>query len=260
MNKMNVNEKLISLWKKYYVEHPDDIKEEMKLVPMFYNESEYTPIKEIKVLSVGFNPSYVEDNYLNKKKVNEKLTEMHKWGNFVKEENVEEILKIDMALRSKVEGLEHLFYNKYFKPLNEFYDNIEIFKKNTVQKSHIDLFFIRGTDMKKAKELLVGKEKKVGYGKKYILLTDFAKEQLKVFKKMLDKYDPTIIFIFSALSSHIFLQEKDFLGGDQQIKDDGFYHYNGVPVILGPMLTNGVMDMISRNRLLWQINKFFNAA
>ena len=40
MNKINVNEKLISLWKKYYVEHPDDIKEEMKLVPMFYNESE----------------------------------------------------------------------------------------------------------------------------------------------------------------------------------------------------------------------------
>ena len=31
MNKINVNEKLISLWKKYYVEHPDDIKEEMKL-------------------------------------------------------------------------------------------------------------------------------------------------------------------------------------------------------------------------------------
>ena len=59
---MDVNKEVLSLWGEYYKQN-SAISEEMELVPMFYHKSEHTPKKEIRVLSVGFNPSYVENNY-----------------------------------------------------------------------------------------------------------------------------------------------------------------------------------------------------
>ena len=48
-----------------------------------------------------------------------------------------------------------------------------------------------------------------------------------------------------------------FKKNQEMNKDDGLHKHERLPVVLGPMLTNEVMDMISRNRLLWQINRFY---
>ena len=257
---MDVNTEVLSLWEEYYKKN-STISEAMELVPMFYHKSEHTPKKEIRVLSVGFNPSYVENNY-KKDGVPKDLIEIHRWENFEKG-NIDDILKIDMALRSEDERLKHLFYTRYFKPLNDFYHKIDILKNNDFQKSHFDLFFLRGTVQYNAQKLLIEKQIKIdNEGRKETKLTNFGEKQLQIFKKMLDSYDPSIIFVFNAGSSHIVCEK--FLDY-QPISDNGFFYYKKsdnekIPVVLSTMLTNGRMDVFTRELLIWQINKYFNAA
>ena len=44
------------------------------------------------------------------------------------------------------------------------------------------------------------------------------------------------------------------------MSNDGFYYLdtdnNSIPVVLSTMITNGRMDVFSRELLLWQINKY----
>tara|TARA_B100001250_G_scaffold356979_1_gene332408 strand:- start:289 stop:1068 length:780 start_codon:yes stop_codon:yes gene_type:complete len=256
---LNVNKEVIKTWKEYYKNHQGELSNEMKLVPMFYDKSEYIPEKnKERILSVGFNPSYVEKNY---KQVDhlKKITFKHKWKNF-KDDDLEDVLKIDIALRKMINNYEHLYYKPYFKPLEDFYSRIKFFWGKKIQKSHFDLFFLRGTDQKEAQKLLIKnqRKKKNSEGRKETELTSFGKDNLILFEKMLKSFDPSIIFIFNAGSSHIF--NEKFLKF-QKISDDGFYYLKGsnrmIPVVLSTMLTNGRMDIFSRELLLWQINKYF---
>ena len=40
---LNVNKEVIKTWKEYYKNHQGELSNEMKLVPMFYDKSEYIP-------------------------------------------------------------------------------------------------------------------------------------------------------------------------------------------------------------------------
>ena len=42
---LNVNKEVIKTWKEYYKNHQGELSNEMKLVPMFYDKSEYIPEK-----------------------------------------------------------------------------------------------------------------------------------------------------------------------------------------------------------------------
>ena len=79
---LDVNFEIIEIWKKYYIDYKGMLSNEMKRVPMFYDKSEYIPEKnKVRILSVGFNPSYVKSNYI-KIHNSEKIIHKHKWENF----------------------------------------------------------------------------------------------------------------------------------------------------------------------------------
>ena len=255
---LDVNFEIIEIWKKYYVDYKGMLSNEMKLVPMFYDKSEYIPEKnKVRILSVGFNPSYVKSNY-TKIHNSEKIIHKHKWENF-RYKDVKRILEIDIALRKEVENYEHLYYKPYFRPLETFFNEILAFQGKELQKSHFDLFFVRGTDQKAVQKILINKQKRKtkNRGKKETELTSFGEDNIRLFKKMLATFDPSIIFVFNAGSSHIFSEK---LLNHKSMSDDGFYYLekdnNMIPVVLSTMITNGRMDVFSRERLLWQINKY----
>ena len=74
---------------------------------------------------------------------------------------------------------------------------------------------------------------------------------------MLSVFNPSIIFVFNAGSSHIFYEK---ILNYKKMSNDGFYYLdtdnNSIPVVLSTMITNGRMDVFSRELLLWQINKY----
>ena len=121
------------------------------------------------------------------------------------------------------------------------------------------MFFVRGTDQKAVQKILINKQKRKtkNRGKKETELTSFGEDNIRLFKKMLATFDPSIIFVFNAGSSHIFSEK---LLNHKSMSDDGFYYLekdnNMIPVVLSTMITNGRMDVFSRERLLWQINKY----
>lgn len=255
---LDVNHEVIKIWRKYYIDNQFELSNEIKLVPMFYDKTEYFPEKnKIRILSVGFNPSYVEKNY-EKLNNSEKIMLKHKWENF-ECKDVEAILKIDIALRKETENYEYLYYKPYFKPLEDFYNRIRVFQGKELQKSHFDLFFVRGTDQKEVQKILINKQKRKNKnsGDKETDLTHFGEDNISLFKKMLSVFNPSIIFVFNAGSSHIFYEK---ILNYKKMSNDGFYYLdtdnNSIPVVLSTMITNGRMDVFSRELLLWQINKY----
>ncbi|MEH6489328.1 hypothetical protein [Hyphomonas oceanitis] len=108
--------------------------------------------------------------------------------------------------------------------------------------NHLDLFNFRSTSQKSFEKLLAQRP-------------HYVAKQMDLFSRVVSSIEPEVILIANANGAR---RARDFLG----LKFDeivGHYPYKigdaFVPIFLSGMLTNGVLDTFSRERLIWQISQ-----
>lgn len=247
----SVNQKLLSLWKKYF-ENRNDIP-----CPLFYKNIENTGA----VLFIGINPSFNKD-YLSKISDHKSLTHdtirltnelLYDWINF-KSEHIELIAQADSLGKEKILSGEksktrHNFFIKHQEIID--YLNDTRGENMKLEWEHIDLFHYRMTSLKHFKTMLF--EKKA--------LNDFALEQIIISKELIENIQPSVIIVANALASEFF---KKYVYTNNELSEsiDGIKGYHllnlnkkSIPVFFSSMLTNGVLDNHSFERLQWHVKK-----
>ena len=245
----NVNNRLAGLWNKYYRNAPDYL----RYAPEFIFRE---PTKQ-SITFIGLNPS------LNTKWWNEKLKEKGIG------ERIEDVLgwsaEFDIArLRDIYEKIEPSeTYSTYFAPLKHFAEECGL-----KDFQYLDLLYVRETHQAKTRKFFECNEsvEKISFlnpnrephkQKKHCSwCEEFVKEQMEITKDLLSKIQPRAVCVFNALAARL---AKIMWGiGDLNGSPSHWeMTINNVivPVFLGPMLTNGQMDIFTRSRLEYDIRE-----
>lgn len=230
-----INSEIVDVWNKHFKNNKES------LAPLFYNN-----FKKNSILFIGMNPSFSSSGFktILKDTKYEKITpeKFFKWSNVSKKsKSINDCIEIEELAKEK--------YNKYFGKIKE------ISKKLDKEWEHIDLFLYRETNQKDFLKKVIEKHNKE---KKEVKFTDFGLDQIKIFKKVLNKIKPRCIVVINAKSSKIMQSEfKDQIEWD---KKRGFHWYNSkkkrIPIFFSSMIGGTrALDVHSRKRLFWHIKK-----
>lgn len=245
----DINDEIIKVWKKY------GKVERGPLVPMQFSEKEFK--KNVDVLFIGMNPSYVEKDlkaaWEEKKSKKEFKTDFsYEFSTIDDEEHLKEIIALDAD-----------------KPNNRFFDKIRsIFEESQFDSlkdrswEMIDLFFIRKTEATDVTTMIYknGKENK---GLNY-----WAEEQIKIVKDLVKLANPKVIVVINAVSTKIL--KNEILGEDKDKgpKSDKFNYeigtyetdYFGTEKGCIPIFFSGQLKYEARpsfERFCWQLSRCF---
>jgi len=182
------------------------------------------------------------------------------------EENALTFIGINPSFSESDESTKQLD-NKIFSTLlqegndyKQYFGSFEKISKSTKMKwTHLDLLFLRETNQKKVKELF-----KIPFGEKFI------QAQIDISKKILENLNPKIVVVANATARDFFGKKTnnkkthDLMGYefkfDEKIGTDRVANKNSnlynTPFFFTSMLSDsGQLDIGSRERLVWHINK-----
>lgn len=232
MNIQDINASIVNLWR--------EDKGEDARVPYFYPE-----VKTGGILFVGMNPSFSKkyiESYIGKLEISDfKINNFDNVSDNLEDENIKKLIEFDMYAR------DNYPYFLKFKSLAEYVGMQDRWE-------HIDLFCSRETSQRDVVNRLGLNNDKVNY-------TEFAKEQLGIFKSVISIVNPSVIIVANAKASSIY---KDIFEKKLEFDDDkGYYHskldnsYNlGVPTFLTSMFTGQrALDNYSFERLQWHVKR-----
>lgn len=146
---------------------------------------------------------------------------------------------------NKDTSIKYLFYDfdhRYFQVSKDMADRL------AVPYAHHDLYFVRCTDQRTVRDAIF----------RYPM---FFRKQLDLTKRIIKEAKPKLIVVINADASRIFKTEFNL---DGQIIDPetGAYYlpeeFDNIPVLFSGMLSGQrALDLGSRERLEWQIRRFF---
>lgn len=226
-----INNRIWNLWTSYRnLNHIS-----LDRTPLFFHN-----LKKNCLLFIGLNPSFSPKGsrriFANTKYESWDLPKFFQWKNMEGEElssYIKECIDIDGISREKYS------YHKIFVAIAK-----ELGREKKFE--HIDLFFFREEDQKKAIPLIYPKEK----------LTPFAKDQLQISLGLIDCINPELILVANALASRIILgQLEKELNWEESL---GTYTLlvkgKKVPIFFSGMLGGQrPMDKGSLKRLKWHM-------
>lgn len=224
-----INRQIIDVWNKFCSNDED-------LSPIFFHE-----FKNVGLLCIGLNPSFSEKGLKQvlqgTKYENLDVIELFSW-------KLSHSRPLDEYVNNLIdmEELAHLKYKIYFKPFEDISRHVGI------NYDQIDLFLYRRTSQKGFRDRIFLKNG----------LSDFAKAQLKIFLDNISLANPKVILVANALASDIvkdyfnkIINEFDNSTGYNSININGKY----IPIFFSSMLSGGVLDKGSFERLKWHIKK-----
>ncbi len=232
-----INQKILSLWKKY------DGKSG-KLYPLLFPE-----FKKNSILFIGLNPSF------NKKEIN-KVNE----GTDIQHiDFVKYCRKTNKNLNPNY--LIKLEENAQKKPYPYFSKFSEIAKElDFATWEHIDLFFYRLTSQKEFKRVVEYKEDKNKI--RFNNFNNFGEEQLKISLEIIKKINPKVIVVTNAFSSDIINKHSLFKFKiiTKQFETLGYDFLDidnkKIPIFFSSMVTGQrALDNHSLRRLKFDIKK-----
>lgn len=146
---------------------------------------------------------------------------------------------------NKDTAIKNLFYDfdhRYFQVSKDMADRL------SVPYAHHDLFFVRCTDQRTVRDAIA----------KYPV---FFRKQMDLTKKIIKEAKPKLIVVINADASKIFKTEFHLEGHIINTETGAYYlpnEFDNVPVLFSGMLTGQrALDLGSRERLEWQIKRFF---
>ena len=88
-------------------------------------------------------------------------------------------------------------------------------------------------------------------------MTEFALEQIEISQKLIAEIEPSLIICINALGANLLKEVyKDYLNFNDE---NGYHNLNlnnkEIPIFFSAMLTNGVLDNHSFERLKWHVKK-----
>ncbi|HAV57971.1 MAG: hypothetical protein A2003_13365 [Acinetobacter sp. GWC1_38_13] len=245
----SINKEILKLWAQLNEDGGDDL---TIRCPLFYTSN--LGVKKNTILFVGLNPSYNE-SFL-KLNASQLIPLFNDWRK-IDDDNIKQIIEFDNSLK-KIDKITLKTKYSYFQ---KFQDIVEYLKRNRkhnelLEWEHLDLFLIRITSQAKFKDLIYEKDDQK-------ILNSFAKEQIKLFKILIDLIKPKLIVVANAYASKIFKEEiyKNSISFD----NENGYHLirleecREIPVFFSSMLTGQrALDNHSFERLCWHIDKALN--
>jgi len=236
MKNSKINQKIIDLWAKYF-KPTSDVK-----VPMFYD----TP-KKGGILFIGMNPAYNQrevDKLVKESSIfsMKEMKELYNYSSFIK--NKDKSQRVDFLIDREEYWIEKYPFFKQMKKIAS--DNKTFFQ-------HLDLFFFKETKQNELLKKIIEKETK-----DYITFNDFGKDQLKLFKEIINQHAPKLIVVANAKASQIFKQE--FADSLEWNEKRGYHLFkNNTPIFFSGMLSGQrALDVHSRERFEWQIRQIVN--
>jgi len=231
-----INDKYIKLWKEFRGE------EGTKDVP-----SLYPVLKNDALLFLGINPSCPDSKVKKRLEImNSNLNpkQFKKFSSFSIEDKREVIKNERDIAKGRYPGVDEPY--QYFKPFKEISEEVEL------DWEHIDVF---RTIAKRQSEL----EDILDISSNGKNICDFGREQIGVFKELLEKLEPNIIVVQNALARDIIKNEYD-IDNTNWNEDEGFHTIvlNGkvIPIFFSGMLSGmRRLDKGSEKRLIWHIKK-----
>ncbi|WP_036223057.1 hypothetical protein [Mesoaciditoga lauensis] len=239
---MNINERIVKIWNDFPDSHNGR-------APLFYGD-----FSEKEFLSIGLNPSFSKERFLNnaiKEVTGDSIDaeEFFKWDDVKKhlDEFIKKSLEIDeMAKNSK--GNKSKAY-AFYRPLIKITDEIG-FKGNY---EFVDMFLLRETDHKKLVKYICAHK----CGSDSPELNDFGKRQFDLLVEIIQTINSKIILVANALASKIF---KNELSSSLKWKEEiGTYVLTmniNCPVFFSGMISGQrALDLFSKERLIWHMKK-----
>lgn len=218
----DINADLAALWKEFF---PESGK--------VYAPMQYKAPKVGSLVFVGMNPSFSSKGWksLVRRSTTPEL-DPHAFFQWPSPQD------FDVGLAHKLEALAHEHY-PFFAPHRALAQAL-----NTTWE-HFDIFAYRETEQAKMRTLAM-----VDGGE--IELTEFGKNQFKLFEELLALAQPSAVLVVNALASQIYLKMR------QPTFDSsvGFHKdsHPSVPVFFSGMLTGArALDRFSKDRLFWQV-------
>lgn len=221
-----LNQNLLNLWENYYQDNSNT------LMPLFYG-----PLKQKALLFVGLNPSFSEQGFVRLFQDTEFAgldpTEFFAWKNR-KSFDLDKAIRIEKLARDKY---------RYFNPIKEIAEYVGL------DWEHIDLFFERITNQNQLNEEIFEDGRR-------LVLTEYAKAQLKLSLKLIEDIEPEIIVVINAGASRILRDKWE----GRLLLDDKIGTYlvqlneRRVLVFFSSMITGQrALDRGSFERLKWHV-------
>lgn len=218
----NINDRIINLWKST----PDEYIN--RRMPFLLNK-----IKKNSIIFIGINPSFSEKGFTKSlEKSQYSKLDIKEFYTFPQSP----IFDIETSLKIEEETKGNYPYFNKFK---------ELAKSINTHWNHIDLFYIRETSQNNLNKYIFSKN---------LELNNFAEEQLKITKTVLEQAEPKILVVANALASTIF--KREYESKFDEIYGCYFTEIRGkmVPTFLSSMVTGQrALDNYSYERLCWHI-------
>lgn len=223
-----INQKIVSLWDKYFKDQPDIY------APLFYGN-----LKKNQLLFVGMNPSFSEKAFRLILKDTEYAKhdpkEFYKWSNIsLNHDLINDLIKI--------ENYAYKNYSLYVGPL------AKIAKQVGLEWQHIDLFLYRETSQANFKSRILDNSK----------LNEFGLEQIKIFEEILVEVEPKCVIVVNALGSEIL---RKYIKNDLVWDEGRGFHWfkrsgKKIPMFFTSMLSGQrALDRWSYERLAWHVRQ-----
>jgi len=229
-----INERYIELWKEFQQENKIDE------IPSLYPE-----LKKDALLFVGLNPSCPDtklegrNGRLEEIGSDKSARDFKTWIYPLPEERKKEIINERKIARG--ENVDSAY--SYFKPFYRISEEVEL------DWEHIDVFRTIAEKQSELKDILDMYSKGEN-------ISDFGRKQIDIFKELLEKLEPKIIIVQSALAGDIIKNELEI--SDATWSQEGFHtikiNNKDVPIFFTGMLSVGY-DKGSRKRLIWHVKK-----
>ncbi len=238
---MNINEKIVKIWNDFPDSHNGR-------APLFYGD-----FSEKEFLSIGLNPSFSMERFLNNavRKVtgdnNLNAEDFFRWDNAKKHLNefIKKSLEIDNMARNSY---------PFHLALTEIAEKIG-FKVNY---EFVDMFLLRETSQGNLEPYICENNECNNSPK----LNDFGKKQFDLLLEIIQTINPKIILVVNALASKIFKNElSSSLRWEEEIGTYVLTMKNAkrnvnCPVFLSGMLSGQrALDIFSKERLIWHMKK-----
>jgi len=256
-----INDELIKLWKDY----EDKVEEENGKVPSLYPK-----LKKDKTLFVGLNPSCAnrkkrvkkildkDFEALTEEEIEDEIDDFFRWEYPLSDNKINNIIKERKIPRGATEEGPY----DYFRAFYRFCKKIEGYKRDwtKIQVSgqddykkrnweHIDIF----RTIAKKEDIL---KKKLDINLEKTEENDLASEQFDKFSKLLEKLEPMVIIVQSAVARNIIKNSLEI--SCEYWSEEGFQTIEldnkDIPVFFTGMLSVGY-DKGSRKRLIWHVKK-----
>jgi len=256
-----INNELLKLWKNYVDEIEDE--EEDRKVPSLYPE-----LKKNKILFVGLNPSCANRNERVAKilgKDVEVLTKEDKNAFFswedslpLDDEKINNIIEERKIPRGGTNKGPYRYFTPFYRLSEKVHGNesewtdIKVKGKRDYEDrkwEHIDVFRTIAKNQSDLKDILNMHSKGEN-------ISDFGRKQIDIFKELLEKLEPKIIIVQSALAGDIIKDELEI--SCEYWEEEGFQTIEldnkNIPIFFTGMLSVGY-DKGSRKRLIWHVKK-----